>query len=40
MLNKRLRVFQDDTGYRFVKQLAEEATQAYLTDNPTIKLVR
>lgn len=40
MLNKRLRVFEDETGYRFVKQLTEEETQAYLADNPTVTLVR
>jgi hypothetical protein len=36
----RLRVFEDSTGYRFVKQLTQAECDAYLADNPDLTLIR
>lgn len=36
----RLRVFEQADGVRFVKQFTEAETQAYLSANPELTLVR
>lgn len=36
----RLRVFEQPDGYRFVKQLTQSEVDAFLAENPDLKLVR
>jgi hypothetical protein len=37
---KRIRVFQDENGKNYARQLSEEATREWLADHPTHTLIR
>jgi len=36
----RLRVFEQEDGYRYVKQFTQAECDAYLAENPSVKLIR
>lgn len=37
---KRIRVFQDENGKNYARQMSEEATQEWLLNHPTHTLIR
>jgi hypothetical protein len=39
-MSKRIRVFQDEDGKNYAKQMSEEAAKQWLADHPTHTLIR
>jgi|TARA_R110000782_G_scaffold19683_1_gene53564 hypothetical protein len=40
MAQKTIRVFQDEEGQNYARQLSAQETEAWLAKNPTHKLIR